>query len=513
MISRRGVLRAAIAGAVGAVAACSGSRGATPRSMLPAAPPTQPPQATPPASRRLSINETATENARRGDPRWRIDRLGDPHEIEGWADHASVLPGQPVNLHISTTSPAYRVTAIRTGWYAGTQGRRVWSSPVLKGQIGASPRVLAPTNTVVTDWPSSLTIDTTGWVPGFYLFRLDARTGGQRYIPLAVRSGNAAGKVVLINGDTTWQAYNPFGGYSLYQGPDGAFATRARAVSFDRPYGGVSGQGDSEFQENLLPLVSLVEKLGIAADYVSDVDLHDDPHLLDGALAVLSPGHDEYYSTAMRAALTTARDAGTNLAFLGANAIYRHIRLESSGQGPSRLQTCYKVPQEDPFYSRNPIEATGQWRYAPRPRPESVLTGVFYESNPVRADMIVTNPQHWLFATSGVSAGMALPGLVGGEYDRVNLDVETPRPIEVLAHSPLVCNGTASHSDMAYYTTASGAGVLSTGTNSWINALAGAWGPVSQKVTRAVTTAMLMAFVDGPAGHRHPALDNAKEYA
>ena len=450
----------------------------------------------------------AVENARPGDPRWRIDRLGDVHEIEGWADRASIVAGQPVGLHISTTASTYRVTAIRTGWYAGCQGRQVWRSRILAGSVGAPPRVVAPTNTVVTDWPVSLTIDTKGWVPGFYIFRLDADTGGQRYVPLAVRSGQAAGKVVLINGDTTWQAYNNFGGYSLYLGPDGAYSDRARAVSFDRPYGGYPSQGASEFQENLLPLLSLVERLGIEAEYVSDTDLHDDPHLLDGALAVLSPGHDEYYSSSMWKLIQAARDTGTNLAFLGANAVYRHIRLEETALGPKRLQTCYKEPQEDPYFYTDSMEATGQWRYAPHPRPESVLTGVFYESNPVRADMLVTHPQHWLFAGSGTRAGTALPGLVGGEYDRVNLDVPTPRPIEVLAHSPLVCNGLASYSDMAFYTSPSGAGVLSTGTNSWINALAGAWGPVCQRVTQTVTKNLLTEFVKGPVGHQQPAQDN-----
>ena len=505
-VSRRLILRAGIAGAAGAaLAACSTSAS---RSAM------KPPVA-PPGSPRVkagkldaAVNETAVENAKRGDPRWRLDRLGELHEIEGWADRASVLPGQPVGLHISTTAPTYRVTAFRTGWYAGTQGRLVWKSAILKGAVGAPPRIVAPTNTVVTDWPVSLTIDTKGWVPGFYIFRLDAETGGQRYIPLAVRSGDATGKLVLINGDTTWQAYNPFGGYSLYAGPDGAYRDRAKVVSFDRPYGGVSGQGDSEFQENLLPLVSMVERLGLAADYVSDTDLHEEPNLLDGAVAILSPGHDEYYSTSMWKALEAARASGTNIAFLGANAIYRHIRLGSTPAGPKRLQTCYKEPAEDPLYGRNNAEVTGQWRYAPDPRPESVLTGVFYESNPVRADMLITNPEHWLFEGSGVVAGTRLPGLVGGEYDRVNLSVPTPRPIEILAHSPLVCNGRASHSDMAYYTTPSGAGVLSTGTNSWINALAGAYGPVSQKVTRSVTTTMLTAFAKGPAGHEHPAIDN-----
>jgi hypothetical protein len=504
-VDRRRVLQAGAVAAVGALSACAGAGMSSPLG--------PPPNARASKPRRAPAKgvTTAEENAKRGDPRWRLDRLGQPDEIWGWADRTSARPGESVGLHISTSAPTYRVTAFRTGWYGGTQGRRVWRSGQLEGHQGSAPRILAPTSTVTTDWPATVTVDTAGWVPGFYIFRLDASTGGQRYIPLAVRSGQSAGKIVLINGDTTWQAYNPFGGYSLYFGPDGRYADRARAVSFDRPYGGTTAQGASEFQENLLPVLSLVERMGLPADYISDTDLHADPHVLDGALAVISPGHDEYYSTRMREVLTHARDAGTNLAFLGANAIYRHIRLDPTDRGADRLQTCYKEPGEDPWYGHNNAEVTGQWRYPPMPRPESVLTGVFYESNPVRADMQITNPDHWLFAGAKVSLGMRLPGLVGGEYDRVNLGVSTPRPIEVLAHSPLVCRGNASWSDMAYYTVPSGAGVLSTGTNWWINAISGAYGPDNQRVTTAVTGRMLAEFAKGPAGRRHPARDNVAE--
>lgn len=498
-LSRRHVLQAGATGAIAAIAGCAASQAGTAsrlkqKSALPGRTSQQP--------------AVVAENEKRGNPRWRLDRLGAEHEIEGWADRASVTPGEPVGLHISTTASSYRVMAVRTGWYQGTEGRPIWRSGRLRGKLGAPPRVLAPTNTVVTDWPVSLTIDTTGWLPGYYVFRLDADTGGQRYIPLAVRSGSAAGKIVLLNGDTTWQAYNPFGGYSLYQGPDGAYADRAKAVSFDRPYGGPTGQGDSEFQENLLPLVGLVERMGLPLEYLSDTDLHADPHVLDGALAVLSPGHDEYYSTRMRSVLQSARDKGTNLAFFGANAIYRHIRMESTSSGANRLQICYKEPAEDPLYGHDNAEVTGQWRYAPHPRPESVLTGVFYESNPVRADMVIVNPHNWLFANAKVKAGTRLPGLVGGEYDRVNLAVPTPRPIEVLAHSPLICHGRSSYSDMAYYTTRQGAGVLSTGTNSWIRALDGGFGQLCRHVTIAVTTTLLTAYANGPVGHRRPARDN-----
>jgi hypothetical protein len=53
------------------------------------------------------------------------------------------------------------------------------------------------------------------------------------------------------------------------------------------------------------------------------------PGQLDGARAVVSEAHDEYWSPTMRAVLTRARDRGTSLAFIGANEIYRRIRLGS----------------------------------------------------------------------------------------------------------------------------------------------------------------------------------------
>lgn len=224
---------------------------------------------------------------------------------------------------------------------------------------------------------------------------------------------------MIVSADTTWQAYNAYGGYSLYHGPDGATASRARVVSFDRPYGTETGQGASEYMENMHPLVSLAEKLGLPVDYVSDIDLDRDPHLLNGARAVVLTGHDEYWSAAMRQALLDARTHGTNLAFMGANSGYRHIRLQPSSSGPDRLEVCYKNPAEDPVTAANPSQATGQWRNPPDPRPESALTGAFYQSNPVKADLVVVDPHSWLLAGTGTHAGSVLPGLVAPEYDRV----------------------------------------------------------------------------------------------
>jgi len=126
---------------------------------------------------------------------------------------------------------------------------------------------------------------------------------------------------------------------------------------------------------------------------------------------------------------------------------------------------------------------------------------------------VVYDPGNWIFAGTGVRQGTSFPGMVGPEYDRVNPDVPIPRPIEVLAHSPLACGGANSYADSAYYTTASGAGVFSSGTMRWVCAMRGtACGhgmtSAAQVFVDQATLNLLRAFAAGPAGLTHPAHDN-----
>ena len=91
----------------------------------------------------------------------------------------------------------------------------------------------------------------------------------------------------------------------------------------------------------------------------------------------------------------------------------------------------------------------------------------------------------------------------------------TPRPMQVLFHSPVVCGTTKQHefSDAVYYTTPSGAGVFSSGTQGWVCALDPACpdshgNPRVAQALTALTTRLLQQFATGPAGTLHPAADN-----
>jgi hypothetical protein len=450
------------------------------------------------------------ENDLPGDRGWAIRKPGAPDEIMGYASRASVLPGEPVSLFVSTTSRRFRVRAFRIGWYRGDLARQVWESGPVRGHRQRLSAMIEATNTVHTDWGPSLTAPTDGWPAGSYLFRLDADSGAQRYVPLTVRSDSTAGKVVIKNGVATWQAYNTWGGYDLYLGP-GGYDDRALAVSLDRPY---DQEGAYLFMVYERKLVNLAERMGLPLAYLTSMDIASDAHALDGASALVSPGHDEYWSPPERANVTAARDAGVNVAFLGANAMFRRTRLEPTKLGPERLVICYKTSYaKDPMYGVDDALVTNDWREAPHPDPESSLTGTLYEGFPAVADYVVAAPDAWMFKGTGVRKGTSFRALVGIEYDRVNPGSPVQRPIQVLSHSPLNCNGVNSYADSAYYTHRSGAGVFNAGTMRWVESFAAPlydWGitPSCVHFTRRVTANILRAFADGPAAHSHPAHDN-----
>jgi hypothetical protein len=448
----------------------------------------------------------AAESSRPGMRDWRVRKTGSEHAIEGYADRVSVLPGESFRLFVSTTAKGYTVRAFRMGWYGGAGARRVWVSTRRAGERQAAARTTGKTHTITAPWRPSMTVSTSGWPEGAYLLRLDADSGAQRFVPVIVRTPTTAGKVVILHGTTTWQAYNMWGGRDLYQGP-GGFDGRSRAVSFDRPY---DGNGAVKFLAYEQPAVALAERSGVPLAYETDNDLHRDPHLLGGVRSLVILGHDEYWSAAMRDETTRARDAGMNIAFLGANAVNRHIRFEATALGADRLVVCYKSADEDP--AKNPADRTQDWRLPPRPRPENALIGIMYTCFPADGAWTVYRPDNWLFAGTGARKGEGFPGLIGPESDAVTSG-RTPRPIEVLAHSSIQCGTYHTTSDSTYYTAPGGAGVFATGTMRWVCAMRGracghgVTAKAAAFVTR-VTENMLRAFATGPAGRAHPARDN-----
>jgi hypothetical protein len=219
---------------------------------------------------------------------------------------------------------------------------------------------------------------TSDWVQGVYLLMLVGSDGSKSYVPLIVRNDASHADLVIQLPTTTWQAYNLWGGYSLYAGPGGD-ANRAHVVSFDRPYS--TSRGAPDFFDRAKPLISLAERKGFDVTYWTNNDFHQRPGLLRHHRALITLGHDEYWSSEMRTGALGARARGVNLAFLGSNADYRHIRLVASPLGGARREIDYKTDwRQDPLYGVLNQDVTSEWRTGPMPRP-SALNGGF-TSNP-----------------------------------------------------------------------------------------------------------------------------------
>ena len=82
-------------------------------------------------------------------------------------------------------------------------------------------------------------------------------------------------------------------------------------------------------------------------------------------------GHDEYWTPAMRREVTRARDAGTNLAFLGANTMYWRVRLEDRPTGRRGCWSATATARRSTRCATRPAEATARFRDAPAAGPST----------------------------------------------------------------------------------------------------------------------------------------------
>jgi len=458
------------------------------------------------------------ENSRPGTPGWTIaDGDTRPRGIEGFTDRVSARLGDTVRLFVRTAAPAFEVEAYRTGFYAGVGARRIWASGPVRGVAQPEPVVHADTLMVdCSHWSPSLavTVDER-WPPGQYLFKLIPAAGSSSFVPFVIREDSRHSDLVVISDVTTVQAYNTWGGHSLYGDDAGDAARRSTVVSFDRPYANGWAQAGAVIGDTF-DIGMLVESLGLDVTYTTNVDQHARPHLMADHKLVVSGAHDEYYSLEMRRGLEAARDQGVNIVFLGANAVYRRIRFEPSPLGENRHQVNYRSARADPLDGIDPRRVTTSWRDAPAARPESTLTGTYYESNEpgLTAPMVVVDADAWMFDGTNVTNGQAWPAMVREEYDRVTRSAPTPSRIEVLTHSPLVCRGRSSYSDMAYYTVPSGAGVLDVGTLQFEPHLGPLGDPGDVDADhpdlqiRKLIANVVTELTRGPAGRAHPATPN-----
>jgi hypothetical protein len=479
-------------------------------------------------ARAACANPIACENALPGDPPsdWQVQGIGDP-SIQGYATSMGVNVGQTVYFKISTPSTSYHIDILRLGYYQGNGARKIASN--LKPSA-ALPQIQPP---CLTDSSTGL-IDCGNWgvsaswtvpsnaVSGIYIAHLvrdDSQDpGGSSQIIFVVRNDSSHSSILLSTSDATWEAYNDYGGNSLYSCtvacPPGNPITykAAYAVSYNRPFDGslTTDAGFSYLYYVEYQMVRFLERNGYDVSYTTSSDVDRAGSLLLNHKIFMSSGHDEYWSAGQRANVTAARDHGVSLAFFSGNELFWKTRWSASEDGsntPYRTLVTYKETQFDtPLDPQDPPTWTGTWRdprFSPPGDgglPENALSGQFFLVDSGTSDIKVpyqyAKLRIWRNTTAAsLQTGQTLTlgagiGTLGYEWD---LDADngfrppglvdessttvTNAPSVFTDYGARTAAGTATH-HLTLYKAASGALVFGAGTVQWSWGLdnTNAWG-------------------------------------
>lgn len=443
------------------------------------------PASTSPVLHSNQSRDILNENAQAGTTAWLIPSpRAATTQIQAYASAPSVQPGQVISFYVSTKREGtpYIMHLYRLGWYSGTGGRLLTSLTGIGHAQGYydsdasklvdcnSCTIDARTHLVEANWKVSLQLAIPAtWISGVYLAKFVDNQEWQTPVTFVVL-GRPSSTYVAVTGDSTVAAYNQWGGYSLYRGPDGTYPTRATKVSLDRPNAGLGvGQGLVYW----INPIRWMEQQGYDVSYMSSLDLHEHPAQVLSHRAYIALGHDEYWSREMRDGLVHARDAGVGLAFLSADDGTWQIRFEPNSHGQrDHTIVCYKDASRDPLIGIDNARVTVMWRDFPVNQPENALRGVMYSqyANGEGFPWYLSDASSsFLLRDSGLQVGVAYGcALVGYEWDRSFDNGMAPPHLHILSTSKVRdVQGNTDVSNSAYYIAPSGALVFSTGSTYW----------------------------------------------
>ena len=411
--------------------------------------------------------------------------------IEAYCRQLSYTAGETVGLCVSSEASHFDVTVSR--W--GAEREVVFTATGLTGAVQATP---ADADASGCGWDVSVEIPVdAAWRSGFYLVELTAHDAEPRrrtgYACFVVRASSQRSSVLFVLATNTWNAYNDWGGRSLYTG--------GHQVSFLRPFGrgmlsrpetdrddrksrprrpgeqpDVDGETYQTYRfEHGYPgymgsagwftydrrFAEWAERAGIEFDYAVSSDLELIDGLTDGYDLVIGAGHDEYWSGQQRDALERFVADGGNYASFSGNTMFWQVRLVDDGAH----MVCHKYSAHlnDPVIEHEPTAMSGMWCDPAVERPESRFLAAssmyglysrFGQATPRGVGgFVVYRNDHWMFEGTGLRYGDVLgsdDGIVGYEtvgtrftFDHVNLPVivadpllPDPSDVELVAVTP-----------------------------------------------------------------------------
>ena len=397
--------------------------------------------------------------------------------LEAYCWPRSVEPGETVAIHASTDLDGFAIEVARDGA----------SREVLSSGRGAAGHHAVPedASSMGCRWPAALEVPVgEGWRSGYYAVTLTS--GDERadafFVVRSRRQG--AAPILMVLSTTTYDAYNDWGGPSLYTGGTQVSSERPLAPGFlvkpephrrkmqplpDReglwffewaePLGLSVWSGGAGWWNWERPFLHWAERNGFDVDVAISTDLEAHPHLLDDRRMFVSVGHDEYWSWRMRDRLDAFAAGGGNAAIFSGNTCCWQVRFGDE----RRTMTAFKYrADEDPVLgTADERTLSGLWSDRRIGRPETSTTGLTftrggysrYGLGVPRASgaYTVCRPDHWAFEGTRLRYGDAVglaDSIVAYEVDGCELTTGVdglptpthadgaPETLQVLATAP-----------------------------------------------------------------------------
>lgn len=376
-------------------------------------------------------------------------------KIEGFAYPHSIMQGEDISIFVSTDDDTFDIHIYREG-----------ASQVEYYSEYNIPGILQPVSNTAykdgVDWHASVTLNIPdNWPSGVYTIAFDSPNSERTWGIFTLRSNNPG-----VNADilfqitlTTWQAYNNWGGKSLYA--SNSTGGRSSIVSFKRPFSSDHySKGRGKFTSQELPFIRWLEKNGYKVEYATSLDTHTLPDLHTNYKLFMTAGHDEYWSKEMRDNIESRIPQNQKMAVFSGNSVWWQIRFSKD----MSQMICYKTPENDPLYGVNNDLVTSLWHAPPVNRPENSMIGVSWRygglvntkhgltTSEGYGGYFVERPDHWVFENTNVQIGDVFgyeAEIVGPEADgaqtipgssplEITGDDGTPEDFIILATSPTI---------------------------------------------------------------------------
>ncbi len=487
------------------------------------------------ASAASCANAIACENQLAGaaPTDWQISADGDA-SIQGFATNISYNKGDTATFKINTPSSNYRIAIYRLGYYQGNGARLITNVNPSVPLPQKQPACLVTASLGLVDcgnWSASASWQIpANAVSGVYFAKLTRTdTLGSSWITFIVRDDSSTSDLLFQTADTTWQAYNDYGGYSFYTAPASSSAGRAYKLSYNRPFTTAGAKPESWLTNAEVPMIRWLEANGYDVSYTSGADTERRGNLLTNHRVFLSVGHDEYWSGTQRSNVEAARDKGVNLAFFSGNEAFWKTRWENSVDGSStsyRTLVTYKETHANAVIDpMDPPTWTGTWRdprFSPPAdggRPENRLTGTIFMVNGPEYDALTVPAadgrlRFWrntaissLGAGQTATVGAGCNCVLGYEWDSDLDNGSRPPGLFDLSHSTYQVSqkltdygstyaaGQATHS-LTLYRASSGALVFGAGTVNWSLGLDGTSDVMQSTPDRSIQQATVNLLAD-----------------